>query len=126
MAPVYIPLLRSSSSSIISILLILGAPVIEPPGKHSLIHFTELTSSFSSPITVETKWNTVAYSSNLNNSVTLTEKGLHTLLKSFLSKSTIIKSSDLSFSLFVSTLLLNTFKNLSGEELIIWKPSKFK
>ena len=150
MAPVYMFLFKPSSSSIISIALIFGAPVIDPPGKHSSITFTAEILSSSSPSMVDTRWNTVAYSSNANSSFTFTVPALHTLLKSLRSKSTIINNSALSFSLLISSSLFLSsssallplglvpfiglvwailsfiWMNLSGDELIIWKSLKFK
>ncbi len=59
-APAYTPRGVSSTSSMISIVRRLGAPVIEPGGKSARSAPTVVTSSRSRPRTVETSWCTVS------------------------------------------------------------------
>ena len=102
------------------------------------------TTYRSTPLTVEVIWNTVEYISRFLWSSTVTLPNWHVLPRSFLSRSTIIESSALSFSLFISsddikascsmflplglvpfigrvwTMPSPIFKNLSGDELTTW------
>ena len=96
MAPLYTPLASRSSWSMICIVLILGAPVMEPAGKAHLMHSTAVTPSSLRPLTVETIWCTVAYVSMSISFGTWTEPILETRPMSFLSRSTIIRFSALS------------------------------
>ena len=58
--PEYTPLASCSNRSIISIVLILGAPVIEPPGKALRMQSIAVIPSRKCPRIVVTSWCTVA------------------------------------------------------------------
>ena len=128
-----------SSSSIISMARIFGAPVMEPPGKAARRALMELTSGASVPLTVETMWCSPGSVSILSNSETVTLPGRQTRPRSFRSRSTIITCSARSFTSSLNSFMMaasssglaplgrvpfigivsmvfpETLKNLSGE-----------
>ena len=81
----------------------IGAPVIEPPGKVAKRQSMGSIFFLSKPVTVETRWKTLAYLSKTNASDTFTDPYSHILPRSFLSRSTIMICSALSFGLWTSS-----------------------
>ena len=107
MDPAYIFLLHFSSSSIISIARIFGAPVTVPAGKPAnIVSKIEFLLS-KLPSTLETMCITCEYFSILNFSVTFTVLIFETLPTSFLPKSKSIRCSDNSLLSFKSCFLKN-------------------
>ena len=90
MAPQYTPRGARSSSAIISIARIFGAPVIEPPGNAARNRSNPSAPSRNTPVTVETRWCTVGCDSSANNVGTSTDPVRQTLPRSLRSRSTII------------------------------------
>ena len=89
----------------ISIARILGAPVMEPPGKQPAMRSHTSQSSRKVPTTVETRCSTVSNRSTSQRPVTRTVPGLQDREISFRSKSTIMTFSARSFSLVESSSL---------------------
>ena len=87
-----------SSSSIISIARIFGAPVMEPPGKQARSKSQACSAGGRRARMVLTRWCTAGKGSTTNSSGTLTEPGAATRPISLRSRSTIIRFSARSFS----------------------------
>ncbi len=87
-----------SSSSIISMARIFGAPVMEPPGKQARSRSLACSEAGRRARMVLTRWCTAGKGSTTNSAGTLTDPGAATRPISLRNRSTIIKFSARSFS----------------------------
>ena len=114
--------LWGSNWSIISIDLIFGVPVMDPPGKESLSNLGRDEWGFKIPSTILSRWCTLLYDLSSQSALTFTLPGIQFLPRSLRNKSTIIKFSARSFSLLSKrsafSLSIKGFGSLGSVPLI--------